>query len=60
GAGDSFVGGFPLALAGEEPIENCLKGGGAAASAAVMSDATRLCDKDETERLLSKCEVTAL
>ncbi|MDD9976442.1 MAG: 1-phosphofructokinase family hexose kinase [Boseongicola sp.] len=60
GAGDSFVGGFTLALAGEEPIENCLKWGVAAASAAVMSDATRLCDKDETERLLSKCEVTAL
>ena len=53
GAGDSFVGAFTLALAGAEPIEDCLRWGVAAASAAVMSDATRLCDRKTTEELLA-------
>lgn len=60
GAGDSFVGAFTLALAGDEPVENCLRWGVAAASAAVMSDATRLCDRKTTEGLLSRCTVTPL
>ena len=60
GAGDSFVGAFTLALAGAEPFEECLRWGVAAASAAVMSDATRLCDRATTERLLKETVVTKL
>ena len=60
GAGDSFVGAFTLALAGQEPVEECLRWGVAAASAAVMSDATRLCDRATTENLLQKCSITRI
>ena len=60
GAGDSFVGGFTLALARGEPVEECLRWGVAAAGAAVMSDATRLCDRKTTEDLLAKCPLTRL
>ncbi|MBT8424737.1 MAG: 1-phosphofructokinase family hexose kinase [Silicimonas sp.] len=60
GAGDSFVGAFTLALAGDEPIEECLRWGVAAASAAVMSDATRLCDRETTEKLLPQCTISTL
>ncbi len=60
GAGDSFVGAFTNALAGDLPVEECLQWGVAAASAAVMSDATRLCDRATTERLLKDCTVTKL
>ena len=60
GAGDSFVGAFTLALAGAEPEQECLRWGVAAASAAVMSDATRLCDPETTKRLLADCEVTEI
>ena len=60
GAGDSFVGAFTHAMAGDEPVEECLRWGVAAASAAVMSDATRLCDRETTEMLLEKCTITAL
>lgn len=60
GAGDSFVGAFTLALAGDEPIEQCLRFGVAAASAAVMSEATRLCDRDTTLALMEKCTLTRL
>lgn len=60
GAGDSFVGAFTLGLAEGKPIEDCLRWGVAAASAAVMTEATRLCDRATTERLLSECGVTRL
>ena len=60
GAGDSFVGAFTLALAGSEPVEECLRWGVAAAAAAVMSDATRLCDRETTERLLAACTIEKL
>ena len=60
GAGDSFVGAFTLALAGAEPVDQCLRWGVAAASAAVMSDATRLCDRQTTEQLLEKVTLTKL
>ncbi len=60
GAGDSFVGAFTLALAGAEPVEECLRWGVAAASAAVMSDATRLCDPATTRSLLEKVTLTRI
>ncbi len=60
GAGDSFVGAFTLALAREWPIERCLQFGVAAAAAAVTTEATRLCDRETTERLMENCRVTPL
>ena len=60
GAGDSFVGAFTLALAGDETPENCLKLGVAAASAAVATEATRLCDPAMTEANRQACSVTKL
>jgi 6-phosphofructokinase 2 len=60
GAGDSFVGAFTLALAEAKPPEECLRWGVAAASAAVMTEATRLCDREITRKLLNDCTVTRL
>ncbi|MCV6592763.1 MAG: 1-phosphofructokinase family hexose kinase [Silicimonas sp.] len=60
GAGDSFVGAFTLAMAGGEPVENCLRLGVAAASAAVSTEATRLCDPETTEKNRAACVVTRL
>ena len=57
GAGDSFVAGFVLGLARGEPLPGCLQRGMAAASAAVMTEATRLCERRDAERLLAECPV---
>ena len=60
GAGDSFVGGFTLALAKGEPLSDCLRWGVAAASASVMTEATRLCEREMTEKQYAACTVTRL
>ncbi|NDK33894.1 1-phosphofructokinase family hexose kinase [Rhodovulum sulfidophilum] len=60
GAGDSFVGAFVLALARDEGLSRALQWGAAAASAAVMTDATALCTREDTEALLERCPVTEL
>ena len=60
GAGDSFVGAFTNALAGQETPEDCLRWGVAAASAATMTEATRLCDRETTRRQLEDCVVVRL
>ncbi len=60
GAGDSFVGAFTLGLAREEPVEECLRSGVAAASAATMTEATRLCDPELTAQQRKVCVVTRL
>ena len=60
GAGDSFVGAFTLALANAEPVGECLRWGVAAASAAVSTEATRLCDPETTERNRAACKLTPL
>ena len=57
GAGDSFVAGFTLSLANGEALPDCLQRGMAAASAAVMTEATRLCERAAAERLISECPV---
>lgn len=57
GAGDSFVGAFTLGLARGWRPEECLRWGVAAASAAVMTEATRLCDLETVEKLLPDCTV---
>ena len=58
GAGDSFVAGLVLSLARGEPPETALAWGTAAASAAVMSDATQLCKRTDVVRLLPECVIT--
>ncbi len=60
GAGDSFVGAFTLGLAREWPPEECLRFGVAAAAAACTTQATRLCDRVTTERLLAECRISSL
>ncbi len=51
GAGDSFVGGFTYALASGLSIDEAMVWGSAAASAAVMTDGTELCRREDAERL---------
>lgn len=60
GAGDSFVGALTLALAQGDAPQFALQKGVAAASAAVMTDATRLCLRDEAEGLLAQCPLVRL
>ena len=58
GAGDSFVAGFVLALARGMDAAHALAQGSAAASAAVMTDATQLCRPADVARLLGECVVS--
>ena len=58
GAGDSFVAAFVLALSRGQSNDEALALGSAAASAAVMSDATQLCRPEDVMRLLPECAVT--
>ena len=58
GAGDSFVAGMVLALARGETVEAALALGSAAGSAAVMTDATQLCKREDVLRLLPDCVIS--
>lgn len=58
GAGDSFVAGLVLSLARGESPEQALAMGAAAASAAVMTDATQLCRSEDVMRLLPECVIS--
>lgn len=60
GAGDSFVGAMTLALAQGDPVQIALQKGVAAASAAVMTDATRLCPREMAEGLMEQCPLVQL
>lgn len=60
GAGDSFVGAFTLALSRGEPPQDCLRWGVAAAAGAVTTAATRLCTREDVERLYGECVTTEL
>ncbi len=60
GAGDSFVGALVLALSRGETPPQALQKGAAAASAAVMTDATRLCPRTEAEMLVAQCPLVQL
>jgi len=51
GAGDSMVAGIVLALQRGESLETAVTFGVAAGSAAVMTEGTELCRRDDTERL---------
>lgn len=60
GAGDSFVAGFTLGLSRGDAPEICLQRGMAAASAAVMTEGTVLCRRDDAERLISACPISPI
>lgn len=60
GAGDSFVGAFTLALSRNATWEDALATGVAAASAAVMSDASTLCLPGDVARLKPEVVVTPM
>lgn len=60
GAGDSFVGGFTMALAEGSDVETALRRGSSAASAAVMTEGTQLCRREDAERLFPESVVTEL
>ncbi|WP_413875798.1 1-phosphofructokinase family hexose kinase [Albidovulum sp.] len=57
GAGDSFVAAFTLALARRRALPRALQEGMAAASAAVMTEATELCRPGQARRLIAACPV---
>jgi 6-phosphofructokinase 2 len=58
GAGDSFVAGLVLSLARGAPPETALALATAAACAAVMTDATQLCRREDVARLLPECLIS--
>ena len=60
GAGDSFVAAFVLALARGQDSAHALGIGSAAAAAAVMTDATRLCRAEDVARLLPEAATQVL
>lgn len=60
GAGDSFVAAHVLAIERGKAPQVALAHGTAAAAAAVMTDATELCRREDAERLVASCVTTAL
>ena len=60
GAGDSFVAGFLLATARNQPVHEALALGAAAASAACMTPATDLCRAEDVWRFYEQRVVTEL
>ncbi|AUH64419.1 sugar kinase [Paracoccus zhejiangensis] len=60
GAGDSFVAGFLLATARNQPVHETLALGAAAASAACMTPATDLCRAEDVWRFYEQRVVTQL
>lgn len=57
GAGDSFVGAFCMAMSRGDTQIDALVFGTAAASAAVMTEGTKLCHAADVSALLSDCEL---
>lgn len=60
GAGDSFLGGLISALAGGKSLEEAFRVAVAAASAAVLTPGTGLCQPEEVKRLLPKVKIRQL
>ena len=60
GAGDSFAGGFALAIARGEDTVAALRAGTAAAAAAVMTPGTELCRAEDASRLAPLCRLVQL
>ncbi len=60
GAGDSFLGAFCLAVARGKTLPRAQQEGMAAASAAVMTEATRLCRAADVRRLTRHCRTSRI
>lgn len=60
GAGDSFVGGFVYGLAQDKPLLEAFCMGSASASAAVMTEGTELCRKEDAAALIPLSGVSAI
>lgn len=60
GAGDSLIGALTLALSRDEPVQEAMRQGVAAAAAAVISPATQLCQRADFDRILPECILTSL
>lgn len=60
GAGDSFVGGMTLGLARGLAPEEAFRWGIASGTAALLSQGTELCRREDTERLLAQVQPTRL
>ncbi|WFE73913.1 1-phosphofructokinase family hexose kinase [Roseinatronobacter sp. S2] len=60
GAGDSFTGGFTLALARGQDMAQALQAGTAAAAAAVMTQGTALCRRADVQAILPECTLHTL
>lgn len=60
GAGDSFTGGFTLALARGQGMAQALQAGTAAAAAAVMTQGTALCRRADVQAILPECTLHTL
>jgi 6-phosphofructokinase 2 len=58
GAGDSFVGGMTLGLARGLPPHEAFRWGIASGTAALLSEGTGLCRREDTERLLAQVQPT--
>ena len=59
GAGDSFVGGFTLAIARDRSLMDAFRFGIAAGTAALLTPGTELCHRADVERLHAKILVDA-
>jgi 6-phosphofructokinase 2 len=57
GAGDSMVGGLVLSLARGDDLVTAARWGVAAGSAAVMTEGTQLCRRDDTEMLFEQIQI---
>lgn len=57
GAGDSFLAGCVLALSRGESLETAIRLGIAAGTAAVMSEGTQLCRREDVERLVPQVTI---
>lgn len=60
GAGDSFVGGMTFGLARGLPPHEAFRWGIASGTAALLSQGTDLCSREDTEHLLAKVQPTRL
>ncbi|MFW8595068.1 1-phosphofructokinase family hexose kinase [Cribrihabitans neustonicus] len=60
GAGDAFTGALTLALARGAPPGEALRWGVAAAAATVQTEGTALCEPDEVQALLPRCDLQRL
>jgi 6-phosphofructokinase 2 len=60
GAGDSFLGGMVAALAAGKSLEEAFRVAVAAASAAVLTPGTGLCQPQDVKRLLAKVEISEI